>query len=261
MSEERFVNLTIEGPMGLITINRPKALNALNPKVLGELKECVLEAQSNSDVAGIVITGAGGKAFVAGADISTMADMAPEEGLGFAETGLATLAAIEACPKPVIAAIDGYALGGGCELALACDMIYVSEGSVLGQPEVNLGIIPGFGGTQRLARLVGRNMAKEICFTGNMYSAEQAKEIGLVQAVLPKDELMGHCAKIVKTISKKGPLAVAQAKRVINQGSDLALDAGLWMEKLAFMSLFGSADQREGMTAFIEKRKPTFTGK
>ncbi|MFH1532457.1 MAG: enoyl-CoA hydratase-related protein [Pseudomonadota bacterium] len=261
MSEERYVNLTIDGPLGLITIDRPKALNALNPTVLAQLKECVLEGQANREVAGMVITGAGGKAFVAGADISTMADMAPEEGLAFAELGLATLAVIESCPKPIIAAIDGYALGGGCELALACDMIYAAEGSVLGQPEVNLGIIPGFGGTQRLTRLVGRNMAKEICFTGNTVSAEKAKEIGLVQEVLPKDELLSHCAKIIKTISRKGPLAIAQAKRVINQGGDLSLDAGLWMEKLAFMSLFGSADQREGMNAFIEKRKPKFTGK
>jgi len=261
MSEERYVKLTIDGPMGLITIDRQKALNALNPTVLTQLKECVLEGQANGDVSGMVITGAGGKAFVAGADISTMVDMAPEEGLGFAELGLTTLAVIENCPKPVIAAIDGYALGGGCELALACDMIYATEGSVLGQPEVNLGIIPGFGGTQRLTRLVGRNMAKEICFTGNMVSAEKAKDIGLVQEVLPKDELLNHCAKIIKTISRKGPQAIAQAKRVINQGGDLALDAGLWMEKLAFMSLFGSADQREGMTAFIEKRKPAFTGK
>ncbi len=260
MSEERFVTLTIDGPMALVTINRPKALNALNPQVLTEIEECVLEAQADKGVAGIVITGAGGKAFVAGADISTMADMTPEEGLGFAEMGLAILATIENCPKPIIAAIDGYALGGGCELALACDMIYASEGSVLGQPEVNLGIIPGFGGTQRLTRLVGRNRAKEICFTGDMYSAEKAKEIGLVQEVLPKDELLAHCAKVVKTISKKGPLAIAQAKRVINQGGDLALEAGLWMEKLAFMALFGSADQREGMTAFLQKRKPDFKG-
>jgi len=261
MSEERHVTLTIDGPMGLITIDRPKALNALNPTVLAQLRECVLEAQDDAGAAGIVITGAGGRAFVAGADISTMADMSPEEGLAFAEAGLGTLAVIESCPKVVIAAVNGYALGGGCELALACDLIYASEGSVLGQPEVNLGIIPGFGGTQRLARLVGRNMAKEICFTGDMYPAEKAMEIGLVQAVLPKDELLPHCAKVVKTISRKGPLAVAQAKRVINQGGDLALDAGLWMEKLAFMALFGSADQREGMTAFLEKRRPEFTGK
>ncbi len=261
MPDDRFVVLTIDAPVGLITIDRPEALNALNPTVLGQLRECLLEADANEDVAGVTITGAGGKAFIAGADISTMAHMAPEGGLRFADLGLSVLAVIENLAKPVIAAVDGYALGGGCELALACDMIYASEGSVFGQPEVGLGIIPGFGGTQRLARLVGRNMAKEICFTGNMYPAEKAKEIGLVQEVLPKNELMAHCTKVIKTISKKGPLAVAQAKRAINHGGDLALEAGLWMEKMAFMSLFGSEDQVEGMTAFLDKRKPVFKGK
>ncbi|MBM4372057.1 MAG: enoyl-CoA hydratase/isomerase family protein [Deltaproteobacteria bacterium] len=261
MSEELFVTLSVEAPAGIITINRPKALNALNPQVLDQLEACLRQAASDPAVAGVIITGAGGKAFVAGADIGTMAHMAPEEGLAFAEKGLAVLALIENIPKPVLAAVDGYALGGGCELALACDMIYASEGSSFGQPEVNLGIIPGFGGTQRLARLVGRNLAKEICFSGNMYTAQRAKEMGLVQEVLPKEGLLPHCLQLVRTIAKKGPLAVAQAKRAINQGVDLSLSAGLWVEKLAFMSLFGSKDQVEGMTAFIEKRKPEFRGR
>jgi enoyl-CoA hydratase len=256
-----FVNMVIEGPAAIITIDRPEALNALNPTVLNQLSAALTEAGDKPEVSGVIITGAGGKAFVAGADISAMADYSPAEGLAFAELGLSVLGLIESLAKPVIAMIDGFALGGGCELALACDLIYATPESKLGQPEVNLGIIPGFGGTQRLSRLVGRNRAKELIFTGDIISAQKAMDIGLVQEVIPKDELLPFCLKLISKIAKKGPLAVGQSKRVINQGTDLALESGLWMEKLAFMSLFGSADQREGMTAFIEKRRPSFKGK
>lgn len=257
---DRFVTYSRSGVVGTITIDRPKALNALNPTVLAQLGEAMEEAVADKDCGGIIITGAGDKAFVAGADISTMADLPPAEGLSFAEFGLGILQKIEDSPKVVIAAVDGFALGGGMELALACDMIYASDRSRMGQPEVKLGIIPGFGGTQRLARLVGRNRAKEIVFTGAMYEAETAMTFGIVQAVLPSDELLDYCVKMVEKIAAVGPLAVAQAKVAINKGTDLALDAGLAVEKLAFMSLFGTADQKEGMHAFLEKRKPQFKG-
>ena len=246
--------------MGTITIDRPRALNALNPDVLAQLSQCLTEAEADKECLGVILTGAGGKAFVAGADIGTMRDLPPAEGLRFAELGLATLQKIEDLSKPVIAAINGFALGGGMELALACDMIYASPKSKLGQPEVKLGIIPGFGGTQRLARLVGKNRAKEIVFTGAMYSAEDAAGFGLVQAVVPEEELLEYCTSLIGKIGRMGPLAVAQAKRAINKGTDLALDAGLAIEKMAFMSLFGTYDQREGMTAFMEKRTAVFKG-
>jgi enoyl-CoA hydratase len=257
---EVYVSYSRDGVVGTITIDRPKALNALNPDVLGQLSNCLTEADSDKECLGVILTGAGGKAFVAGADIGTMRDLPPAEGLRFAELGLAALQKIEDLSKPVIAAINGFALGGGMELALACDMIYASPKSKLGQPEVKLGIIPGFGGTQRLARLVGKNRAKEIIFTGGMYSAEDAARFGLVQAVVPEEELMEYCTSVINKIGRMGPLAVAQAKRAINKGTDLALDAGLAIEKMAFMSLFGTHDQREGMTAFMEKRNAVFKG-
>jgi enoyl-CoA hydratase len=257
---ERYVTYRRDGVVGTITIDRPKALNALNRDVLSQLGDCLEQAEADSECRGVILTGAGGKAFVAGADIATMSNLPPAEGLRFAEFGLATLQRIEDLSKPVIAAINGFALGGGMELALACDMIYATPRSKLGQPEVKLGIIPGFGGTQRLARLVGKNRAREIIFTGDMYDAETAASFGLVQAVVPEAELMDYCKGIIEKIGRMGPLAVAQAKRAINKGTDLALDAGLTIEKLAFMSLFGSHDQREGMGAFLEKRTPEFKG-
>lgn len=257
---ETFVTYAREGVVGTITIDRPKALNALNPEVLEQLSNCLLDAEADQECRGVIITGAGGKAFVAGADIATMSNLPPAEGLRFAEIGLGTLQLIEDLSKPVIAAINGFALGGGMELALACDMIYASPKSKLGQPEVKLGIIPGFGGTQRLARLVGKNRAREIVFTGDMYDADTAASFGLIQKVVPEEELMPYCRNVIETIGRMGPLAVAQAKRAINKGTDLALDAGLTVEKLAFMSLFGTYDQREGMGAFLEKRKPEFKG-
>jgi enoyl-CoA hydratase len=257
---EVLVRLEKVDRIAIITIDRPKALNALNPDVLAQLAGCLKTARDDKEVSGIILTGAGGKAFVAGADISTMANCSPKEGLAFAEMGLATLQVIEDMPKPVIAAINGFALGGGMELALACDLVYATPGSRLGQPEVKLGIIPGFGGTQRLARLVGRNRAKDLVFTGRHIDAATAREYGIVQEVVPEAELIPFCMKVVESIAAVGPLAVAQAKLAINKGVDLALDAGLAVEKLAFMALFGSKDQKEGMAAFLEKRKPDFKG-
>jgi enoyl-CoA hydratase len=258
--DDKLVAYQKDGAVAVVTIDRPRALNALNPTVLRQLKDAILRAGDDREVLGVIIVGGGDKAFVAGADISTMVDLPPAEGLAFAELGLSALEAIESIPKPVIAAVNGFALGGGMELALACDMIYASPKSKLGQPEVKLGIIPGFGGTQRLSRLVGRNRAKEMIFTGDIVSAAQALEYGLVQAVVPEEELLDYCKGVLGRIAKMGPVAVAQAKRVINKGSDLALDAGLALEKMAFMALFNTHDQREGMRAFMEKRKPEFKG-
>jgi enoyl-CoA hydratase len=255
---KQFVSWEKDGPVAVVTIDRPKALNALNPAVLTQLGQCVSEANLDDDVRGIIITGAGHKAFVAGADIAAMSDMTPRQGLEFASLGLGVLQSIEDVPKPVIAAVNGFALGGGTELALACDLIYASPNAKMGQPEVKLGIIPGFGGTQRLARLLGRNRAKELIFTGDIIDAATAKEYGLVQEVVPAQELLDYCKAVIGRIAGVGPVAVAQSKVAINKGMDLALDAGIAMEKLAFSSLFGTAEQREGMTAFLAKRKPEF---
>ncbi len=257
---ETYVTYKREGVVGTITIDRPKALNALNREVLAQLGDCLDQAEADSGCRGVILTGAGGKSFVAGADIATMSNLPPAQGLLFAEFGLAILQRIEDLSLPVIAAINGFALGGGMELALACDMIYATPRSKFGQPEVKLGIIPGFGGTQRLARLVGKNRAREIIFTGDMYDAEKAASFGLIQAVVPEEELLDYCKGIIEKIGRMGPLAVAQAKRAINKGTDLALDAGLTIEKMAFKSLFGSHDQSEGMGAFIEKRTPEING-
>jgi enoyl-CoA hydratase len=257
---ETYVRYETDGAAAIITIDRPKALNALNPEVLLQLREALLRARLDKAIRGVVLTGAGGRAFVAGADIAAMVDMKMEQGVEFAELGLGTLQVIEDMPKPVVAAVNGFALGGGTELALACDMIYATPKSQFGQPEVKLGIIPGFGGTQRLGRLLGRNRAKELIFTGRMIDAATAKAYGLVQEIVEEEKLLEHCKAVIREIAAVGPLAVAQSKRAINKGIDLALDAGLAVEKLAFTSLFDSHDKREGMTAFIQKRKPEFKG-
>ena len=257
---DTLVRIEKDGIVGLITIDRPKALNALNPTVLGQLREALLEAAADNDVLGIIITGGGDRSFVAGADIATMVDMKPEQGFQFAEQGLSTLQMIEDIPKPVIAAVNGFALGGGLELALACDIIYASPKALLGLPEVTLGIMPGFGGTQRLSRLIGSNRAKEMIFTGKKIDAATAKCYGIVQEVVEDEDLIAFCKGVINKIGRVGPMAVAQTKRAINKGTDLALDAGLAVEKMAFMSLFSSYDKKEGMTAFLEKRKPEFRG-
>jgi len=257
---ETYVTYQKEGVIAIVTVDRPKALNALNPEVLGQLAAALLQARGDRDVRGVILTGAGGRAFVAGADIASMVDMPPEKGLEFAELGLATLQIIEDMPKPVVAAINGFALGGGLELALACDMIYATPKSKMGLPEVTLGIMPGFGGTQRLARLVGRNRAKELVFTGDRIDAATAKVYGIVQEVVEEEQLLDYCKGVLNRIAAVGPVAVGQCKRSINKGCDLALDAGLAVEKMAFMSLFSTADKKEGMKAFLEKRKAEFKG-
>jgi enoyl-CoA hydratase len=255
-----FVRLDIDGAVAVLTIDRPKALNALNRQVLEEMDEAIARVSHDAALRALIVTGGGEKAFVAGADIGEMQSYTTAQALMFAQLGHRVLGALEALHVPTIAAVNGFALGGGCELALSCDLVYASEKAKLGLPEVTLAVIPGFGGTQRLTRLLGKARAKELIFTGEMIDAAKAKEIGLVLDVLPPAELLPHCKKIAATIAKRGPLAVAQAKRVIEHGADLPLKDACELERQAFALLFGTADQREGMKAFFEKRPAEFKG-
>jgi enoyl-CoA hydratase len=207
------------------------------------------------------VTGAGDKAFAAGADIAAMSEMTASQALRFAELGHRVGAAFEQARFPFIAAVNGFALGGGCEIALACDFIYASERAKLGQPEVTLGVLPGFGGTQRLARRVGAAWARELCMTGDVIGAEEALRIGLVNRVLPPAELLPKAREMAKKIASRGPLAIAALKRAILRGEDVALPTANELEATAFASLFGTADQKEGMKAFLEKRAPSFVGR
>ena len=258
-----FENLTVarEGAVAIATINRPKARNALNSKTITELLEMSTELEMDPGVRAVILTGAGDKAFVAGADIAEMSEMRPREARHFAELGGALMSAIESSDKPWIAAVNGFALGGGCELALACDFIYAARGAKLGQPEVTLGIIPGFGGTQRLMRRVGIAKAKELIFTGDMVDAEEALRIGLADAVMELAELIPRARATAEKIATKGPLAIAEAKRVMLNGQSLPLPDACALEAHAFASLFDTADQREGMKAFVQKRPAVFEGK
>mgnify|MGYP001058601450 CR=1 FL=1 len=249
-----------DGAIVVLTLNRPDKLNALNAELLGELDASLAELGRDPSVACAILTGAGDKAFAAGADIAAMLDLSTEQARHFSELGHRICSRIERAPFPVIAAVNGFALGGGCELALACDFIYASDKAKLGQPEVNLGIIPGFGGTQRLARRVGIARARELCYTGDTIGAEEALRIGLVNAVVPHAELMTKVNEVAQRIAKKGRLAIAQCKRVLYSGEGLPLDAANALETQAFAMLFGTRDRREGMAAFLEKRAPAFTG-
>lgn len=254
-----FVEVTHEGPVSTLTINRPDKLNALSQEVLGDLKSAIDEVSRRDDVRAAIITGTG-KAFVAGADIAAMRDMDEAQARGFGALGHDTFNAIEHLRFPVIAAVNGFALGGGCELALACDFIYASTKAKFGQPEVNLGIIPGFGGTQRLPRRVGPAMARELIYTGKMIDAAEAFRIGLANAVFEPDELLPAATKVAIEITTKGPLAVGAAKRLIRDGVDIPLPQANKRERDAFGEGFGTEDQAEGMTAFLEKRAPDFKG-
>jgi enoyl-CoA hydratase len=257
---EQTIRLTIDGTTATITVDRPKALNALNTATLDQMEEALAAVAQQRELRGLIVTGAGEKAFVAGADIAEMMNLNLEQSLAFAARGHRVFDALERLHCPTLAAVNGFALGGGCELALACDCIYASETAKFGLPEVSLGIIPGFGGTQRLSRLVGRARAKELIFTGDMVDAPRAKAIGLALDVLPATQLLAHCQAVIARIAKKGPLAVARAKRVIAEGADLPLAKGNQLEREAFAELFVSADRREGMTAFLEKRPAVFHG-
>ncbi len=255
------IRLEIEGNSATLTIDRPKALNALNGATLRELEAALREVGQTEELRALILTGGGEKAFVAGADIAEMAGMSTLQARQFAGLGHRVLHMLESLSMPTIAAVNGYALGGGCELALACDLIYASERARFGQPEVGLGVLPGFGGTQRLPRLVGRARAMELIFTGDAIDAAKAKEIGLVLEVLPAEKLIEHCRSIAAKIAAKGPVAVAQAKRAIHFGVDADLRSANELERQAFATLFGTEDQREGMKAFLEKRPAAFKGR
>jgi len=255
-------NLTLEisGGIATITLNRPQVLNALNPATMRDLKRVLEEIAEGNDARVVLLTGAGEKAFAAGADIAGMVDVSPAQIFETALFGQTVLELIERLPQPVIAVVNGYALGGGCELAMACDLIVASENARFGQPEVSLGIIPGYGGTQRLPRLVGRNLAKELILTGDMITAQRAYEIGLVNRVVPAALLLGTAREIAGKILSKGPSAIRIAKFAMNRGLDLDLANGCALEASAFAAGFSTADRREGMVAFLEKRKPEFRG-
>jgi enoyl-CoA hydratase len=244
-----------------IVVNRPDKLNALNRTVLEELAAAVREASRPGGPRVSVLTGAGDRAFVAGADIAEMSTMTSAEAKAFSDLGHAVCAAIEEAPCPFIAAVHGFALGGGCELALACDFVYATEKARFGQPEVNLGVMPGFGGTQRLARRIGPGRARELVYTGDHVTAEQALAMGLVNAVVPPAELEERVLVVAKKIAARAPLAIAASKRVILRGLESGLVAGCELEAQAFSALFGSEDQKGGMRAFLEKRAAAFQGR
>lgn len=259
---ESLKNLRVEvkEKVCIITMNRPKALNALNNDTLKELSQIIDIVSEKEEILGIIITGEG-KAFVAGADIRQMQNYKSEEGRKYAGYAQSVFNKIEELEKPVIAAVNGYALGGGCELAMSCDIRIASEKAVFGQPEVNLGVIPCFGGTQRLSRLVGTGVAKELIFTGRQVKAEEAKEIGLINKVVLCDVLLEESMKMMNEIIKKAPIAVRYAKVVINKGMDMDLKNALELEKDIAGLTFATRDKQEGMDAFIEKRKPIFKNK
>jgi enoyl-CoA hydratase len=259
--ESRNVRLEITGAVGVLTIDRPKALNALDADTVRELLECLGDAREGGTVRCLVLTGAGDKAFCAGADIAAMRAMSAIEGKKWARLGQGLTAAIEELPLPVIAAVNGFALGGGLELAMACDFIVASEKARLGQPEINLGIIPGFGGTQRLARRIGAPRAREMIYGGEMIDAETARQWGLVNRVVKHEELLGETRKLADKLALQAPVALSQAKHAIQVGLDVDLASGLRYEAEAFAVSFASEDRAEGMGAFLEKRKPAFRGR
>jgi len=258
----KFENLLIEIDAGIavVIINRPKALNALNITTLRELQCAFVGFSANAAVQVVIITGSGDKAFVAGADIAAMQPLTTLQARDFAKFGHEVMRSIEACPKPVIAAVNGFALGGGCELALGCDIRLVSDNARFGQPEVNLGVIPGFGGTQRLARLIGKGMAMELVLTGEMVDADEAYRIGLANKVVSQGELLETAKNMAMKIISKGPLAVKIAKEAIRNGLEMELDKANQYEAELFGLCFASTDQKEGMLAFLEKRPAKFTG-
>lgn len=252
--------LEIKDGIAFLKFNRPKALNALNSETLDELKAACESLYMNQDVRVVIVTGEGEKAFVAGADIIEMKDMSAIEGMNFSQRGHESISMLEKIDKPTIAAVNGFALGGGFEVALACDFIYASENAKVGFPETTLGILPGFGGTQRAAKIVGLAKAKELIFTGKMISAGEAYEMGLVNKVFPQEKLMEEVMAVAQKIKANGPFGVRLAKECVNNSLHLGIDEGLMMEAKDFGLCFATKDQKEGMTAFVEKRKPTFTG-
>jgi enoyl-CoA hydratase len=259
----QYTNLLFEikGSIGFITLHRPKALNALTAELLQELSTLLDSIEQDPSIKVIIITGSGEKAFVAGADIAQMKNLNAIEGRNFGKIGQAVFNKLENLPQPVIAAINGFALGGGCELAMACDIRIASEKAKLGQPEVSLGITPGFGGTQRLPRLIGKGRAKELIYTGDMIDAPEAYRMGLVNKVVAPEELMDAAQAMAEKIIARASVAVQLSKNVINKGMNMDLASGIAYEAEVFGLCFATADQKEGMTAFVEKRKVNFSGK
>jgi len=248
----------ISNHIAILTINRPEVLNAMNDEVVADLDATVQSCIEDEQVGVIILTGAGEKAFVAGADIKKMQSMGPEAALEFGKAGQQMTLTIENSPKPVIAAVNGFALGGGCEISLACHIRVASESATFGQPEVLLGILPGWGGTQRLPRLVGSGLANEIITTGRMVSALEAKSMGLVNHVVPPNELMNKCMEIANQILNNGPNAIAQSLSCIQKRMGMSMEDGLQIEVENFSKLFATKEAKEGLSAFVEKRKPNF---
>lgn len=255
-----FVSYVVEEGIAVVTINHPPA-NALDNKTTHELDEVFEELAKDEAVKTVILTGAGEKIFVAGADISLFPQMGQKEGEEFSQELQRVFDKIEGLEKVVICAVNGMALGGGCELAMACDIRIASESAKFGQPEVNLGVIPGAGGTQRLPRLVSKGKAKELIFTGDMITASEAKEIGLVDRVAPKGEAVSEAKNMAKKIMEKGPIAIKYAKKAIDEGVNMTLNEGLKLERKLFGELFTTEDQKEGAKAFLEKRKAQFKGR
>ena len=259
MNESSFIRTERDGDLAVVTIDRQDKLNALNAQVIDGL-EHAFDAVAGSDARGVVLTGAGSRAFVAGADIGELATLDPQGGMRASRRGQEVLAAIEGCDVPVIAAVNGYALGGGCELALACHLRIASENAVFGLPEVGLGIIPGYGGTVRLARIVGMGRALEMTLTGDPVKAEQAREMGLVSSVSPQDGLLKAAKKLMRRVNRNGPVAVRFALEAVRNSWDSPPDKAFAFESSLFGVLAGTADMKEGMAAFLERRRPEFTG-
>ncbi len=260
MSYENIV-FDVKEEIATITFNRPKALNAINSALLEELQNALNTIETSQDIRVLVLTGAGDKAFVAGADITELASFNPLQAKLFSQKGQAIISRIQSLAIPAIAAVNGYALGGGSEIALACDFVYASENATFGLPEITLGIIPGFGGTQRLPRLIGANMAKELIFTGKLIPAKEAARIGIVNKVIDAEQLMDKVYETAGSIAAKGQVALRAAKEAINHGLNTDLVTGLAIEVDAFTVCMTSPDAKEGTTAFVEKRKAKFNGK
>lgn len=260
MSYENILFEVADG-IATITFNRPKALNALNAALLKEFSQALDVIAADEDIRVLVLTGSGSKAFVAGADITELATLNSLQAKLFCRVGHDAIGKLQSLSIPVVAAVNGFALGGGSEIAIACDFIYASEAAQFGLPEITLGIIPGFGGTQRLPRLIGKNLAKEMIFTGKMISAQEALEVGMVNKVLPADGLMEAVMKTAKSMAAKGKVSLRAAKEAVNRGMDVDLATGCAIEIDAFGLCMASSDAREGTSAFVEKRKAAFTGK
>jgi len=257
-----YENILFQNDEGIVTItfNRPKAMNALSISLLAEFSEALDEILCDEEIRVLILTGSGDKAFVAGADITEIARLNVIQAKHFSKSGQDTIGKLQKLSIPVIAAVNGFALGGGLEIALASDFIYASENAKFGMPEITLGIIPGFGGTQRLPRLIGGNMAKELVLTGNMISAPEAKEIGIVNKICSGEQLMAEVKKTAAIIASRGKVSLRAAKQTINSGLDVDLTSGCGIEADAFALCLASEDAKEGTSAFMEKRKPVFKG-